>query len=38
MDIEGVYLPRILLEFFLKPIHPTMASEKFRIDGVKITG
>ena len=29
---------RIFLEFFLKPIYPTIVMEKFQIYGVKITG
>ena len=38
MDSQGVYLSRIFLEFFLKPVCPTMVAEKFQIHGVKITG
>ena len=33
-----VYLSRIFLEFFLKPVHPTMAVEKFQIYDINITG
>ena len=31
-------LSRIFLEFFLKPVYPTMVAKKFQIHGVKITG
>ena len=33
-----VYLSRIFLESFLKPIYPIIVAEKFQIYGVKITG
>ena len=38
MDYQGVYLSRIFLEFFLKPVFLTMVAEKFLICDVKITG
>ena len=31
-------ISKIFLEFFLKPVYPTMAAKKFQIHGVKITG
>ena len=36
--IQGVYLSRKFLEFFLKPVYPTMIAEKFQIYCAKITG
>ena len=38
MDTYGVYFSRIFLEFFLKPVYPSMAAEKFQIHSVKVTG
>ena len=38
MNSEGVYLSRIFFDFFLKPVYPTMFSEKSQIYGVKING
>ena len=38
MDSLGVYLSKIFLELFLKPVYPIMAAENFQIYGVKITG
>ena len=38
MDSWGVYLSRIFLEFFPKPVYSTMVAEKFQIYDVKITG
>ena len=35
MDSQGVYLSRIFLEVFLKPVCPTMVAERFQIHGVK---
>ena len=37
MDSEGVYLSRIFLEFFPKPVYFTMVAGKFLIHGIKIT-
>ena len=34
----SVYLSRIFLELFLKPVYPTIVAEKFQIHGVKSTG
>ena len=31
-------LSRIFLEFFIKPVYPTIVAKKFQIHGVKITG
>ena len=37
MDSLEVYLSRIFLEFFPKPVYSTMVVEKFQIYGAKIT-
>ena len=37
MDSYGVYLSRIFLEFFPKPVYSTMVVKKFQSYGVKIT-
>ena len=37
MDSLEVYLSRIFLEFFPKPVYSTMVVEKFQINGAKIT-
>ena len=34
---EGFIFPEKYFEFFLKPVRPTMFSEKFQVYGVKIT-
>ena len=36
MDSQGVYLSRIFLEFFPKPVYSTMVVEKFQSYSVKI--
>ena len=36
MDSQGVYLSRIFLEFFPKPVYSTMVAEKFQIYSVKL--
>ena len=38
MDSWGVYVSRIILEFFPKPVYPTMVAERFQIYDAKITG
>ena len=37
MDSSGVFLSRIFLEFFPKPVYFTIVAERFQIYGVKIT-
>ena len=34
---KGFISPEYFLNFFLKPVYPTMVAEKFQIYGVKIT-
>ena len=35
---KGFICPGYFLSFFLKPVHPTMAVEKFQIYDINITG
>ena len=38
MDSQGVYLSRMVFEFFPKPVHPIMVEEKLQIHHAKYDG